>query len=140
MGDTPGAELILKSKPMTQPTLVFDGDCCFCRRWVARWRAQTGQRVKYIPYQRLGMRFPGLSREDCANAVQFIDDDGTILSGADAIARLHRFGLCGGRWLGAVLSVPPVIWFMRLGYRIVARNRSFFSSLRKRRGGARLAH
>ena len=116
-----------------RPTLIFDGDCGFCRRWVARWRRQTGRRVQYIPFQRLGGRFPELSREECEKAIQFIDSGGRVFSGADAVTRLHDYGLRGGHALGVLLSLPPIIWVLRIGYKLVARNRSFFSALVRRR-------
>ncbi|MCZ6572672.1 MAG: dual specificity protein phosphatase family protein, partial [Planctomycetota bacterium] len=43
------------------PLLVFDGDCGFCRRWVERWKRETGDRVAYTPYQEVGDRFPGIA-------------------------------------------------------------------------------
>jgi predicted DCC family thiol-disulfide oxidoreductase YuxK len=123
-----------------RPTLIFDGECRFCRRWVARWRRQTGYRVHYVPYQKVGGRFPQLRREDFENAIQFVNPDGSARSGADAVTRLHDYGLWGGHSFGALLSIPPIIWILRLGYRFVARHRSFFSALerrRKRKGTAR---
>ena len=116
-----------------RPTLIFDGDCRFCRRWVARWRKQTGARVQYLPFQQLAGRFPEVSREECEKAIQFIDSGGRVSSGADAVTRLHDYGLRGGHALGAFLSLPPIIWVLRLGYKLVARNRSFFSALERRR-------
>jgi len=38
--------------------LVYDGDCDFCRLWVERWRARTGERVAYEPFQKAAKRFP----------------------------------------------------------------------------------
>ena len=35
--------------PPAEPMLVFDGDCEFCRFWVARLRSRTGEAVKYEP-------------------------------------------------------------------------------------------
>ena len=116
-----------------RPTLIFDGECRFCRRWVARWRKQTGAGVQYLPFQRLAERFPQVSREDCEKAIQFIDATGRVSSGADAVTRLHDYGLRGGHSLGVFLSLPPIIWVLRLGYKIVAHHRAFFSALTRRR-------
>src|SRR5689334_23761086 len=30
------------------PVVVYDGRCGFCARWVRRWRARTGRRVRYL--------------------------------------------------------------------------------------------
>ena len=37
-----------------RPALFYDADCGFCRRWIARWSRSTGDRVRYLPYQRPG--------------------------------------------------------------------------------------
>lgn len=46
-----------------KPTLVYDGDCSFCRLWIERWRALTGERVQYAPFQRVAALFPEISPE-----------------------------------------------------------------------------
>jgi predicted DCC family thiol-disulfide oxidoreductase YuxK len=109
------------------PVMVFDGDCRFCRHWIARWRRRTKSRVTYIPYQRLGRRHPEIPRADCKEAVQFLESGGRLSSGADAIVRLFDYGLPGGRLATFLASHPPLIWILRAGYRIVARRRSVFS-------------
>ena len=120
-----------RSSAMTEPipTLIFDGECRFCRHWIDRWRRWTEDRVNYIAFQQLGQSLPQVSREDCENAVQFVDVDGTVFSGADAIIRLFDFGLPGGSVARWICAHPPVIWFLRAGYWFVARNRQFFSRL-----------
>jgi lipase maturation factor 1 len=121
-----------------RPVMVFDADCRFCRRWIARWRRRTKRRVSYLAFQKLGDRYPEISRKACETAVQFRDPNGRIYSGADAVVRLFDFGLPGGPWARRICSVPPLIWCLRLGYAIVARRRQFFSRLfvpRKTRRG-----
>ena len=41
-----------------RPLLVFDGDCGFCRWWIARWRQTTGDQVEYRPWAEVADRFP----------------------------------------------------------------------------------
>ena len=31
--------------PLARPLMIFDGDCEFCRAWIARWRQYTGTAV-----------------------------------------------------------------------------------------------
>ena len=33
-----------------KPTLYYDGDCGFCRRWVHKWKHQTGDVIDYVPF------------------------------------------------------------------------------------------
>ena len=85
--------------PPTKPVLIFDGDCNFCRRWISRWQQGTGDRVEYVPFQdsTVASRFPELTREQCAQAVQFIDTDGHIYSAAEAVFRALAVVPCK-RW------------------------------------------
>lgn len=40
---------------------------------------------------------------------------------------LFVFSVVGYRWLVWPLRFPPMIWFVEIGYEIVARNRRFFA-------------
>jgi predicted DCC family thiol-disulfide oxidoreductase YuxK len=112
--------------------MIFDGDCRFCRRWIARWRHYTKSRVRYVPFQKLGEAFPQVSRKACRDSVQFVDPRGRIFSGADAVVRLFDLGMPGGHFARVICAHPPIIWMLRLGYRLVARYRQFFSRLTSR--------
>jgi len=35
--------------PPARPLVVFDGDCGFCRYWLARWRRVVGDRFDAEP-------------------------------------------------------------------------------------------
>ena len=65
--------------------LLFDGDCGFCRRCVARWRQLAGDQIRATPYQEAAERHPEIPLEEFRSAVQFIDDQGRRWSGAPAI-------------------------------------------------------
>ncbi len=64
-------------------------------------------------------------REACRRAVHVVRSDGTVLrAGRAAIYLLEQEG-----WprLARALRWPPFVWFIELGYWIVARNRRFFA-------------
>ena len=115
--------------PPERPLVIFDGDCRFCRYWVERWRAQTGGAVDYAPLQSevLRERFPELS-QDCLNqSMHLIMPDGQVLFGAEAAMRA-----LATRWIGraSVLAyerLPGFAPVSEAAYRLVARNRGFFS-------------
>jgi predicted DCC family thiol-disulfide oxidoreductase YuxK len=66
-------------------------------------------------------------RAAAAGAVQYVHPDGRFVSGSRAVfATLRRIGY-PGPW--RVLAWPPFVWVAELGYRIVARNRGFFSRI-----------
>src|SRR5215207_9989249 len=81
-----------------RPLLVFDGDCAFCRQWVARWRSITGERVEYRPAQEVAAQFPEIGEERFRARVWLIEPDGRAAAGARAVFRLYaRAG--EKRWL-----------------------------------------
>jgi hypothetical protein len=64
-------------------------------------------------------------REACARAVHVVTADGTVLRAGRA--SLYVMQHLGFRTLARILRVPPLIWFVELGYFIVARNRKLFA-------------
>ena len=68
-----------------KPLLVYDGDCEFCRKWIARWRHRTGDRVEYAAFQQVAERFPEIPIERFREAVHLRLIDGRWVSGARAV-------------------------------------------------------
>jgi predicted DCC family thiol-disulfide oxidoreductase YuxK len=111
--------------------MVFDGDCNFCTLWVRRWEQITGDCVDYLPAQdpAVASRFPEIPAKQFATAVQLIETDGVVYSGAEAVFRTlacnpHR------QW--------PWHWykhsklfanFSDWAYRLAADHRTLFSRL-----------
>ena len=114
-------------RDVMKPLLVYDGDCGFCRFWVERWRARTGDRVDYAPSSEVAGRFPEISAEAFARAVQFVDTDGTIHEGAGGALRALALAPSGGLALRLYRNVPGAAAAAEWAYRLVARHRSFFS-------------
>jgi len=57
-------------------TLVYDGDCQLCRRWIERLRKWDRQiLLEIIPLQAAEIpdRFPSISPEEFAEAMQLVD-------------------------------------------------------------------
>lgn len=115
--------------PETKPLLIFDGDCNFCRRWIARWRAVTGGRVEYAPYQEVGGRYPQIPRENFMAAVQLVEGDGRIFSAAHAAFRTLSY-TPSRRWLlWCYERIPPFRAASEWFYRLVASHRVLFSRI-----------
>jgi len=115
---------------MPKPRLIYDGDCHFCRRWIERWRATTGDRVEYRSSQECAAEHPGISGEEFSQAVQWIGADGRRESGAPAVlSALATANFFGRALLFLYRRVPPFAWAADAGYRVVAENRAIFSKL-----------
>ncbi len=106
------------------PVMIYDGDCAFCRRWIRRWRRLTGNVVEYAPYQEALDRFPQVSRESAAAAVQLVLPGGEVLSGAAAVCRTLR-DVHGWGWTDRAYGKAPGFGLIaEMLYRLVARNRT----------------
>jgi predicted DCC family thiol-disulfide oxidoreductase YuxK/uncharacterized membrane protein YphA (DoxX/SURF4 family) len=117
--------------PPPKPLLVFDGDCQFCRRWIARWENATGDAVDYLPFQdeSVASRFPEIPQEDFAEAVHLILPDGSVSSGAEAVFRSLSEG-GRHRWLLRLYrKASPFADLSELLYEEVALHRTALSKL-----------
>ena len=110
------------------PVLIYDGDCGFCRCWLAWARKALGDRLEYIPLQdpQIPPRFPGLSRDRLEESVHLVEPDGTVSRGARAVFEALDRG-----WsslpIRAYRRIPGVAAVSEWGYRIIAGHRQFFS-------------
>jgi predicted DCC family thiol-disulfide oxidoreductase YuxK len=106
------------------PTLIYDGDCVFCTRWVNRIQATTGDRVRCSPYHEVAHEFPHIEEDAFTEAVHWVEPSGEIARGADAAFRFLSFaGVTGrlGRW--AYDHLPGFAPVTEFGYRVIATNR-----------------
>jgi predicted DCC family thiol-disulfide oxidoreductase YuxK/uncharacterized membrane protein YphA (DoxX/SURF4 family) len=111
--------------------MVFDGDCRFCRRWIARWKRATGGAVDYVPFQdeTVSARFPEIPRANFEESVHLILPDGSVLRGAEAVFRsLAEAGR--HRWLlGLYRRISAFADLSELLYEEVALHRTALSKL-----------
>jgi predicted DCC family thiol-disulfide oxidoreductase YuxK len=118
-------------------TLIYDGDCRFCARWVERWRITTGERVRYLTAQEAAAEFPEVAENPSFDAVQWIGAEGDRWSGAPAVFAALATSSAMGRTLLSLYQRTP--WFARTAdtaYRLVARHRMFFSQFTRLLWGA----
>ncbi len=109
-----------------KPLLIYDGDCDFCRRWIASWNRLKDRSIRHAPYQEVADQFPEISQVEFKSSVHLIDEFGQRFSGAEAVFRLllkTRY-----RWLyWAYEKVPGFSTVSEFVYGFVARRRSLFS-------------
>jgi len=111
-----------------QTWLFYDGDCGFCRSCVAWLQAKDRtSKLHLVPYQDAPdpPLIPPL-RARAKHSVLTIAPDGEVrTAGRAVLAVLQDVG-----WmtpLVKVASLPPLIWLVEVGYRIVAGNRARIS-------------
>jgi predicted DCC family thiol-disulfide oxidoreductase YuxK len=111
--------------------MIYDGECAFCRRWIARWAAMTGPAIEYVAYQRLGDRFPEIERTPLRQAVHLVEPDGTVTRGVAAVFR--ALALAGRySWLDRFYHrVPGFATISESLYRFVARRRGELDRLER---------
>ncbi len=126
--------------PPLKPLMIFDGDCDFCTLWIRRWQQATGEAVEYLPFQDpcVAAQFPELPREKCEAAVQLVETDGAVYSGAEAVFRALGHNPSRQRLLGFYQRSPAFARVAEGSYRFVAEHRPFFSRLTRWGWGRRV--
>ncbi|MBI3933960.1 MAG: DUF393 domain-containing protein [Acidobacteria bacterium] len=112
-----------------KPLLIYDGDCSLCLRCVDYGRSLTGDAVAYRAYQQVAGKLPQIPIERFRAAAQFVDRDGSISSGAEAIFRALSYAP-GWKWLlWLYVHVPLFAGISERVYAWVARHRNGLSRL-----------
>jgi predicted DCC family thiol-disulfide oxidoreductase YuxK len=108
------------------PTLLFDGDCEFCRVQARRAERLAGDRVQVVAYNPQG--YPEIEAAAARAALQFLDAEGRGHAGADAVVAFWRHAQPRWAFLSALYRLPGVRTIAQRIYAIVARKRSGTSS------------
>lgn len=109
--------------------IVWDGACGFCRRAVA-WALARDRDHWFIavPNHEVPPSFVTPVRVAAFHdAVHVRTASGAWLRGGRAC--LYVLERIGFPWLARIARVPPLVWLVEIFYRLVARNRVFFSRL-----------
>lgn len=116
------------SQPPGQLHVLFDGECGFCRFWVERWKTESKEPTRFEASQEGASRYPEIPAAAFDEAVQAVDTDGRVYSGAEAVFRLIR--PTRWRWINWMVADFPILrrW-ASTAYYFVARNRTVFSKL-----------
>ncbi len=112
---------------MRQYWVVWDGECGMCSASAAWVRRKDRSRIfQIVSFQNCPN--PPLTPEilaDCPRALYVLGPEGKYWRGADGF--LIIMSLVGWGAFARLLMLPPFIWPIRLGYSLVARNRSWIS-------------
>jgi predicted DCC family thiol-disulfide oxidoreductase YuxK len=113
--------------PPWKPLMLFDGNWHFCRHWIERLREETGDRVDYEASQEAGASYPEITRAEFDRAVQLVETDGQVYSGAEAF--FHSLGYSSEKkWLaGFYRNAPAFSPIADAVYSFIARRRTLAS-------------
>lgn len=115
--------------PPPKPLMIWDGECHLCRRWIERWREITQGEVDYEASQQIGNRFPEISREQFERLVMYIEKDGAVSSGAEAVFRSLQFR-SSKKWLTwSYENIPGFAPVSESFYKFISLNRRFVSAV-----------
>jgi predicted DCC family thiol-disulfide oxidoreductase YuxK len=114
-----------------RPTLIYDGECGICTRWVQYWERLTGGQVDYRPYQEAASDYPSIPLDDFRRAIQFIEPDGQRHAGAAATYRVLRYAPGRRGWWWLYTHVPGVAPAAERAYNFFARRRDLLDTLTK---------
>lgn len=106
----------------TRPLLLFDGDCAFCAS-CARVIERIGPAAEIVAWQLADLDELGVTEEQAAAAVQWVEVDGTARSGHEAIAAALITAGPIWRIVGRALLLPGISPLAARAYRLVADNR-----------------
>lgn len=125
----PNKSSLRVSNPPSNPLLIWDGECDFCRLWIERWREITAGKVDYATYQGAAERFPEIPVDQFTRAMAFIKPDGDVFFAADAVYRSLAYRH-SRRWLAwSYDRVPGFAAVSETAYGFIARNRNFASAV-----------
>lgn len=102
--------------------MLFDGECTFCRRWIARWAERTGDRVRFVPFQEAGGLAAEISPESLAGAVHLIRPGQCTLRGAEAVFAMP--GMADTFWARVYRTLPGFRSVSDAAYAQVSRHRT----------------
>jgi len=109
--------------PASAPTLIYDGDCGFCRRSLAWGQRNLTAFPRAIPSSSTEARQAGLSQAQLEESIWIIGLD-KPLAAADAAAFILKLQPnVLWRALGLLMSIWPISIIARAAYFWVARNR-----------------
>jgi predicted DCC family thiol-disulfide oxidoreductase YuxK len=114
-----------RTTPPGHHVLIYDGLCRFCTAGARRFVGWMGpDAVELVDFQRPGAldRFPGLTHQECMQAMQLVSPDGRVFRGAEGVARALATRRILGR-IAYLYYVPGLRQVLNWLYGRVAANR-----------------
>ena len=110
---------------IARSTLIYDGECDFCVCSVGWLKRIIKDQVECLPFQSSLKRFPQIIVENCERSIHWIDVDGNIFEGAEAIFRTLAC-VPGKTWpLWLYKNIPGFSLVTECVYKVISKNRKF---------------
>lgn len=105
--------------------LIYDGDCGFCQKTARLAQRWANGRFAIAPWQAIPNRLQslGLTEEDGLRQVWFVDGNGRLTGGAEAVNEVLRW-VWWAKPVALLYRLPGVHTLEDWGYRWVAANRT----------------
>jgi predicted DCC family thiol-disulfide oxidoreductase YuxK len=119
------ARRIAEPLPIDRPVVLYDGHCRFCKAQMKTLlRLARRGAIDTLSFQDAGVleRFPGLTHEECMEAMQLVVPDGRVYRGMEAAVR----AVATRRWMWIFAwgyYVPGIRHLLEALYRWIANNR-----------------
>lgn len=102
-------------------TLIYDADCGFCRHSLAVGRRLLPWTPRAVGFQQVDLSRYGLTEARARASIQLHRPGRRTCHGAAAIAAILRAQPSRAwRFIGGIMSMPPVSWVAEGCYRLVA--------------------
>lgn len=103
--------------------LLYDGDCSFCSSCARLIERRIRPRATVVPFQLAELGELGVSEAQAAEALQWVDADGAVRSGHEAVAAMLSTAGPAWRLLGRLLTLPVASKLAAAAYELIAANR-----------------
>jgi len=99
-----------------RPVLVFDGDCAFCTS-SAHLLERIGPEAEIVAWQLADLDELGITAAQATEAVRWVEADGRVRSGHEAIAAALRTAGWPWRIAGRLILLPGISALAAVTYR-----------------------
>ena len=109
-------------------SVYYDGSCSLCQAEIAHYRRQRGaEEIDFVDVSKSSCDpGPGLDRDTAMARFHVRTKDGTLLSGAEAFARIWA-QLPNWKWAWRITRFPLILGLLEFGYRMFLPSRSRLS-------------
>jgi predicted DCC family thiol-disulfide oxidoreductase YuxK len=110
-------------------TVYYDGACPLCQREIAMYQGMDGaETIRWHDVSVSGTGSDDLATQDAMARFHVRRADGSLVSGARGFFEVMKT-IPKLRWLGQVLSVPPIPWIAEGAYRLFLPLRPFLKRI-----------